>query len=101
VSVTYDIIWKDKRPVLKAIHIHNPKINNLSKEIRKLSSKRIKDELLRLELAQVQFKGMNEIARVAIVNNPQSDPTTAIAKKCKISTQSARNRLMTLRKELS
>jgi uncharacterized membrane protein len=100
-SVTYDIIWKDKRPVLRAIHINNPKIDTLSKEIRDLSSKKIKDELLRLELAQVQFEGINEVARVAIVNNPQLDPSSAIAKKCKISIQSARNRLMTLRKELS
>jgi hypothetical protein len=99
-TVTYDIVWKNKRPVLTAIHISNPKIDNLSKEIRNLSSKRIKDELLRLELAQVKFEGMNEVARVAIVNNPQSDPVSAVAKKCKISIQSARNRLMFIRKEL-
>ena len=100
-TVTYDIVWENKRPVLKAIHINNPQIDTLSRDIRSLSSKQIKDELLRLELAQVEFEGMNEVARVAIVSNPQSDPTSAIAKRCKISTQSARNRLMSLRKELS
>jgi uncharacterized membrane protein len=101
VTVTYDIVWKNKRPVLKAIHINNPQIDTLSRDIRSLSSKQIKDELLRLELAQVEFEGMNEVARVAIVSNPQSDPASAIANKCKISIQSARNRLMSLRKELS
>ena len=100
-SVTYDITWRNKRPVLKAIHINNPEIDNLSREIREVSSKKIKDELLRLELSQVKFTGTNEVARIAIVNNPQSDPANAIAKNCKISIQSARNRLMILRKELS
>jgi hypothetical protein len=99
-TVTYDIIWENKRPVLRAIHIHNPRLSNLSQQIRDLSSKKIKDKLLRLELGQVELTGMNETARLAILNNPQMDPVLAIAKECKNNIQSARNRLMSIRREL-
>lgn len=99
-KISYDIVWENKRPVLRAIHIHNPRVSNLSRHIRDFSSKKIKDELLRLELAQVQFTGINETARLAILNNPKMDPVKAIAKNCNNNIQSARNRLSAIKKEL-
>jgi len=51
-DILYEIVWVNGNATIESIHLENINIETLGTDLRKISSKFLKDELFRLELAE-------------------------------------------------